>query len=314
MLVGSVGVLGALAAPILVGTASEGGVDRLRRRGPRRRRRRPPLAALGLARARRLCRLGSPARRLDHRERVHHLRGGDQPESARSARPRGPGRVLGPLRSGCLRLRAAQPRRGAPAGFLLAAAPLRQRASSSLAGAIVIGGNSAARPGRLVLRLRRRSSPARRRGDPLRRPPRNRLAPDRWRDRPGCVRRRQRLRRPHAGRPPGRPRPPRSPISRRGSTTTPAPALSDARRLLLAACGFLGLAIAHVLVVEAPPTAIAEGVADLGSSLVAIASCAVAALACWHFGRQVDRRVAHRGRFRRRARARLPGFGPDHRH
>jgi uncharacterized membrane protein len=72
----------------------------------------------------------------------------------------------------------------------------------------------------------------------------------------------------------------------------PAPALSDARRLLLAACGFLGLAIAHVLVVEAPPAAIAEGVADLGSSLVAIASCAIAALACWHFGRDVDRRVA----------------------
>jgi uncharacterized membrane protein len=73
---------------------------------------------------------------------------------------------------------------------------------------------------------------------------------------------------------------------------TPAPALSDARRLLLTACGFLGLAIAHVLVVEAPPAAIAEGVDDLGSSLVAIASCAVAALACWHFGRRVDRRIA----------------------
>jgi uncharacterized membrane protein len=73
---------------------------------------------------------------------------------------------------------------------------------------------------------------------------------------------------------------------------TPAPALSDARRLLFAACGFLGLAIAHVLVVEAPPAAIAEGVGDLGSSLAAIASCAIAALACWHFGRGVDRRVA----------------------
>jgi uncharacterized membrane protein len=71
-----------------------------------------------------------------------------------------------------------------------------------------------------------------------------------------------------------------------------APALSDAKRLLLVACGFLGLAIGHVLVVEAPPAAIAEGVADLGSSLVAIASCAIAALACWHFGRSVDRRVA----------------------
>ena len=72
----------------------------------------------------------------------------------------------------------------------------------------------------------------------------------------------------------------------------PAPALSDARRLLLAACCFLGLAIAHVLVVEAPATAIAEGVTDLGSSLVAIASCAIAALACRHFGGRVDRRVA----------------------
>ena len=73
---------------------------------------------------------------------------------------------------------------------------------------------------------------------------------------------------------------------------TPTPALSDAKRLLLTACGFLGLAIAHVLIVEAPLAAIAEGVDDLGSSLVAIASCALAALACWHFGRGVDRRVA----------------------
>lgn len=73
---------------------------------------------------------------------------------------------------------------------------------------------------------------------------------------------------------------------------TPAPTLSDAKRLLLTACGFLGLAIAHVLIVEAPPTAIAEGVDDLGSSLVAIASCTLAALTCWYFGRQVDRRVA----------------------
>lgn len=71
----------------------------------------------------------------------------------------------------------------------------------------------------------------------------------------------------------------------------PAPALSDARRLLLMACGFLGLAIAHVLVVDAPLSAIAEGVDDLGSSLVAIAACAGAALACWHFGRRVDHRV-----------------------
>ena len=68
---------------------------------------------------------------------------------------------------------------------------------------------------------------------------------------------------------------------------TPNPALSDAERLLLGAFTFLGLAIGHVLLVEAPPTAIAEGVPDLGSSLVAIACCAVAALACHRFGRQV---------------------------
>jgi uncharacterized membrane protein len=68
---------------------------------------------------------------------------------------------------------------------------------------------------------------------------------------------------------------------------SPSPALSDAERLLIGAVTFLGLAIGHVLLVEAPPTAIVEGVADLGSSLVAIACCAGAALACHHFGRQV---------------------------
>jgi uncharacterized membrane protein len=72
----------------------------------------------------------------------------------------------------------------------------------------------------------------------------------------------------------------------------PAPALSDAQRLLFTAFGFLALAIGHTLLVEAPPTAIAEGVEDLGSSLVAIASCAGAALACWHFGRRVQPRTA----------------------
>jgi uncharacterized membrane protein len=69
---------------------------------------------------------------------------------------------------------------------------------------------------------------------------------------------------------------------------TSSPALSDAQRLLLTAFGFLALAIVHALVVEAPPTAIAEGVEDLGSSLVAIACCAGAALACWHWGREIE--------------------------
>ncbi len=71
-----------------------------------------------------------------------------------------------------------------------------------------------------------------------------------------------------------------------------APTLSDAQRLLLVAFGFLALAIVHTLVVEAPPIAIADGVDDLGSSLVAIACCAGAALACWHWGRQIEPKTA----------------------
>ncbi len=69
---------------------------------------------------------------------------------------------------------------------------------------------------------------------------------------------------------------------------SPSPALSNAERLLYTAFGFLGLAILHMLVVEAPPIAIAEGVDDLGSSVVAIACCAGAALACWYWGREVE--------------------------
>ncbi|HEX5928613.1 MAG TPA: DUF2339 domain-containing protein [Solirubrobacterales bacterium] len=70
------------------------------------------------------------------------------------------------------------------------------------------------------------------------------------------------------------------------------PTLSDAQRLLLLAYGFLALAILHTLVVEAPPNAIAAGVDDLGSSLVAIACCAGAALACWHWGRGIEPKTA----------------------
>lgn len=69
---------------------------------------------------------------------------------------------------------------------------------------------------------------------------------------------------------------------------TYSPVLSNAERLLYTAFGFLGLAIVHVLVVEAPPNAIVEGVADLGSSVVAIACCAGGALACWYWGREIE--------------------------
>ncbi len=73
---------------------------------------------------------------------------------------------------------------------------------------------------------------------------------------------------------------------------TSASTLSDAQRLLLGALGFLGLAILHMLVVEAPPTAIAEGVDDLGASLIAIACCAGAAIACWYWGREIEPKAA----------------------
>lgn len=70
--------------------------------------------------------------------------------------------------------------------------------------------------------------------------------------------------------------------------TSPDPALSNAERLLFLAGGFLALAIGHMLVVEAPPASLLEGVADLGDSLVAIASCGAAAIACHLFGRRVQ--------------------------
>lgn len=53
---------------------------------------------------------------------------------------------------------------------------------------------------------------------------------------------------------------------------------SNAERLLLAAGAYLGLALGHVLVFEAPPTAILEGVNDLGDVLVGLGACAAAAL------------------------------------
>jgi uncharacterized membrane protein len=77
-----------------------------------------------------------------------------------------------------------------------------------------------------------------------------------------------------------------------GVDRTRSLALSDAQRLLIVALGFLGLAIVHMLVVEAPPAALAEGVEDLGSAMVAIACCVGASLACWHWGREIEPEAA----------------------
>lgn len=73
---------------------------------------------------------------------------------------------------------------------------------------------------------------------------------------------------------------------------SPSPALSSAERLLVCALGFLGLGIVHTLAVEATPFALAEGVDDLGSALIAIACCAGAALACWYWGREIEPKTA----------------------
>jgi uncharacterized membrane protein len=73
---------------------------------------------------------------------------------------------------------------------------------------------------------------------------------------------------------------------------SPSAALSSAERLLICALGFLGLGIVHMLALEATPFALAEGVDDLGSALMAIACCAGAALACWYWGREIEPKTA----------------------
>jgi uncharacterized membrane protein len=58
----------------------------------------------------------------------------------------------------------------------------------------------------------------------------------------------------------------------------PTPYGSNAERLLIAAGTYLGLALGHVLALEAPPTAIVKGVDDLGDALVGLGVCAAVAL------------------------------------
>jgi len=58
----------------------------------------------------------------------------------------------------------------------------------------------------------------------------------------------------------------------------PRPSGSDAVRLLSAAGVYFGLAVGHVLAFEAPPNAILVGVPDLADALVGLGACAAAAL------------------------------------
>jgi uncharacterized membrane protein len=57
-----------------------------------------------------------------------------------------------------------------------------------------------------------------------------------------------------------------------------APYGSNAERLLLVAGAYLGLAFGHVLIFEAPPSAILNGVNSLGDALVGLGVCVAAAL------------------------------------
>ncbi|HEY5816431.1 MAG TPA: DUF2339 domain-containing protein [Solirubrobacterales bacterium] len=72
----------------------------------------------------------------------------------------------------------------------------------------------------------------------------------------------------------------------------PVPNGSTADRLLIAAGAYLGLALGHVLVFEAPPGAIFAGVEDLGDALVGLGACAAAALYGRFALRDFDPRVA----------------------
>jgi uncharacterized membrane protein len=69
---------------------------------------------------------------------------------------------------------------------------------------------------------------------------------------------------------------------------TPDQALSSAERVLIAAGGFLVLAVGHTLIVEAPPASLFDGVESLGNAAIALAACAAAAFACARFSRRVS--------------------------
>lgn len=77
--------------------------------------------------------------------------------------------------------------------------------------------------------------------------------------------------------------------TRANSESVPYGSTSD--RLLIAAGAYLGLALGHVLLFEAPPDAILAGVDDLGDALVGLGACAAAALYGMFALRDFDPRV-----------------------
>jgi uncharacterized membrane protein len=65
-----------------------------------------------------------------------------------------------------------------------------------------------------------------------------------------------------------------------GADDTPSDSLSNAERLAIASAGLLGAAFGHVLLLEAPPTALFDGVEDLRAALLGIGASSAAAVAC----------------------------------
>src|SRR5262249_44566867 len=69
---------------------------------------------------------------------------------------------------------------------------------------------------------------------------------------------------------------------------SPSDGLSSAGRLAIAAGGFLAAAFVHVLLIEAPPTAIFDGVDDLAAALLGIGACSAAAFVCSLLARRAE--------------------------
>ncbi|HEY5977625.1 MAG TPA: DUF2339 domain-containing protein [Solirubrobacterales bacterium] len=63
-------------------------------------------------------------------------------------------------------------------------------------------------------------------------------------------------------------------------------------RLLFVAAGFLGLAVAHILALEAPPSAIVNGLDDFGGAVGGVSICLGAIAACGYLLRDLDPRIA----------------------